>query len=180
MLNFHSFLQPFHSLLVDSFVSIAATGASIEVISETNISDNIFIFITASIAAVLLFCVGNEFITRAKAELRLRVQEKRSRGGENNKKYFFKTHSFRRPIPVAQRPLCNYFILLSVLSLLLSSAHASCEGKIDMVICLDGSGSMGSSYPKVQQFAKNVIDKFTISSSNTRVAVLRYVIFKKE
>ena len=74
------------------------------------------------------------------------------------------------------------FILL--LSLLVhqgsaQSAKTCASAQIDMVICLDGSGSMGSSYPEVQQFAKDVIDKFTISSTNTRVAVLRYVIFKR-
>lgn len=74
------------------------------------------------------------------------------------------------------------FILL--LSLLVhqgsaQSAKTCASAQIDMVICLDGSGSMGSSYPEVQQFAKDVIDKFTISSTNTRVAVLRYVILKE-
>jgi uncharacterized protein YegL len=45
---------------------------------------------------------------------------------------------------------------------------------IDIVLCLDNSGSMGSHYPKVQQFANDFIDKFTISNTDTKIAVLRF------
>jgi Mg-chelatase subunit ChlD len=52
---------------------------------------------------------------------------------------------------------------------------ATCtSSKIDMVLCLDGSYSMGSSYSDVQDFAELLMDKFTISADKTRVAVLRF------
>ena len=41
-------------------------------------------------------------------------------------------------------------------------------------MCLDNSGSMGSGYGDVQTFAKNVVSKFTISPTDTRVAVLKF------
>ena len=44
------------------------------------------------------------------------------------------------------------------------------SSKIDMVLCLDGSYSMGNSYSDVQD-VKLLMDKFTISSDKTRVAV---------
>ena len=72
------------------------------------------------------------------------------------------------------------FIALS--TLLLCAALASwpmarattCSNKLDLVLCLDGSGSMTGNYHKVQKFARDMVDKFTISDTETRVAVLRY------
>ena len=52
---------------------------------------------------------------------------------------------------------------------------ATCtSSQIDMVLCLDGSYSMGSSYPDVQKFAVDVVDKFSPTPTTTRIAVLRY------
>ena len=58
---------------------------------------------------------------------------------------------------------------------LAQSATATCTSStIDMVLCLDGSYSMGNSYQDVQTFAKQLMTKFTISDTKTRVAVLRF------
>ena len=69
---------------------------------------------------------------------------------------------------------------LLVISLLaqhvvLPANGADCKSsQIDMVLCLDGSYSMGSSYPDVQKFAVDVVDKFSPTATTTRIAVLRY------
>ena len=67
-------------------------------------------------------------------------------------------------------------LLLLLLLLCLEGAKGvTCSGaQIDIVLCLDGSGSMGRHYPKVQTFANDLMKKFTISSSATKVAVLRF------
>jgi hypothetical protein len=67
-------------------------------------------------------------------------------------------------------------LLLLISSFLVHSSYsATCtSNKIDLVLCLDGSYSMGSSYPDVQAFAKKVVNKFTISNTETRIAVYRY------
>jgi uncharacterized protein YegL len=69
------------------------------------------------------------------------------------------------------------FILLLVLLLTrdATAQSSTCQSSIiDIALCLDGSGSMGSHYPQVQSFANQLVDKFTISNSDTKVAVLRF------
>ena len=56
-----------------------------------------------------------------------------------------------------------------------ATATSSCtSSEIDIALCLDNSGSMGSGYSDVQTFAKDVVSKFTISPTATRVAVLKF------
>ena len=64
-------------------LTIAATDASITEIYGTDVSIKIYMFITASITAVLLFCVGNEFTSHAKTEL----QEESNRGQRYSKSH---------------------------------------------------------------------------------------------
>jgi hypothetical protein len=49
-------------------------------------------------------------------------------------------------------------------------------GTIDIALCLDGSGSMGSHYDKVQSFANQFVDKFLPDGvvSTNKIAVLRF------
>ena len=54
------------------------------------------------------------------------------------------------------------------------SSAASCADPLDVVLCLDGSGSMSYNYPKVQSFAKDFTDKFVLGDTETRLAVLRF------
>ena len=71
----------------------------------------------------------------------------------------------------------NILLLLPLLLLQLftPTRAATCtSNKIDIVLCLDGSYSMGSGYDDVQAFAIKVVNKFTISPTETRIAVYRY------
>ena len=54
------------------------------------------------------------------------------------------------------------------------SSAASCADPLDVVLCLDGSGSMSYNYPKVQSFAQDFANKFTLGDTETRLAVLRF------
>ena len=52
---------------------------------------------------------------------------------------------------------CQIILLL----LFITPAH-SCSGKIDLILCLDGSGSIGfNDYITVQNFAKDFIEEFS-------------------
>lgn len=72
-------------------------------------------------------------------------------------------------------------LLLSLLTKDTTAQSSTCTAsQIDIALCLDGSGSMGSHYPKVQAFLtkpgvdNDLLDKFTISNTDTKVAVLRF------
>ena len=66
-------------------------------------------------------------------------------------------------------------LLLYLLYISAVEASSTCTSNvIDIAMCLDNSGSMGSGYTDVQQFSKDVVSKFTISDTNTRVAVLKF------
>ena len=54
------------------------------------------------------------------------------------------------------------------------ASAASCADPLDVVLCLDGSGSMSYNYPKVQSFAQDFANKFTLGDTETRLAVLRF------
>jgi Mg-chelatase subunit ChlD len=56
----------------------------------------------------------------------------------------------------------------------INAASTCASNKIDIAMCLDNSGSMGTGYSDVQKFAKDVVSKFTISDTDTRVAVLKF------
>ena len=48
----------------------------------------------------------------------------------------------------------------------LATEAASCtNSELDIVLCLDGSGSMTGNYDKVQKFSRDLVSKFTISST---------------
>ena len=65
--------------------------------------------------------------------------------------------------------------LLLVTTLLTVTNAATCaSNEMDIAMCLDNSGSMGSGYSQVKTFAKDVVSKFTISDTATRVAVLKF------
>ena len=69
----------------------------------------------------------------------------------------------------------SFFLLLLPHHSILTHAQETCQSStIDIVLCLDGSGSMGSHYPEVQTFANLFVDKFTLSPTDTQIAVLRF------
>ena len=55
-----------------------------------------------------------------------------------------------------------------------ASSASSCADPLDVVLCLDGSGSMSTNYPKVQAFAQDFADKFTLGPTETGMAILRF------
>ena len=58
-------------------------------------------------------------------------------------------------------------VVVVVLLLLSAFGHrhvqAACGGKIDIILCMDGSGSIGfTDYQTLQKFAKSFVNDFTL------------------
>ncbi|XP_019614540.1 PREDICTED: uncharacterized protein LOC109462428 isoform X1 [Branchiostoma belcheri] len=52
---------------------------------------------------------------------------------------------------------------------------AACEAPLDLFLVLDGSGSVGAAnFDKVKQFARDMVNRFDIGPTATRVGVLQY------